>query len=386
MGTTRSSFRSSLAPCVLAVLAVACVPRAADVEGRAWSCAHDDDCIDGWVCADLGVLGSDTCRPACDPAHPDTSCPGGFCRSDGTCWDTCAIASDGALDRRCPASLTCVRRNGLTGEGLCMPAAGCTVSTDCGEPSFDCANEVFRLPASDGSSTFSADRSFCIATPQGESADRCPEGYFANGGICIPSCDQADDRCPPGMACVKGLGAVLGAAGRSACLYGLVGLPCRDDSECFAGRCLVTASGLSTCTYSCADLPVALGGCDALDGYSVPGFGGLDFECDAAGICAPHGAVGAPCNEAMPCNDEIGCLNETGGVCTRPCGDDAECFVPGVDDPALRRDVYCAPLRSPTGSLDFCLNQRPIGASCDSSAQCVSGRCANSVCAPPILR
>jgi len=262
---------------------------------------------------------------------------------------------------------------------MCMPTAGCSVSSDCVTPNTDCANAVFQLPASSGTSTFSADHSVCIATQQ---AERCPDGYFANNGICIPSCDSTEARCPPGMACVKGLGSVLGAAGRSACLTGWRGMPCRDDSECYEGRCLALESGLRTCSFTCAEAEAAgPAGCDLLDGYVIAGFGGFDFECDAAGMCAPHGAVGAPCNESMPCHPEIACLNDNGGVCTATCMNRAQCIIPTVDSQQVREAVYCAPITTPTGgSLLFCLNQRPIGAQCDSAAQCASTRCVSGHC------
>ncbi len=372
----------ALALLVVAVV-VGCVVPSPDLTSQPFPCDNDQDCIDGWVCADLGVLGHDVCRPACDPANPGAGCPSGFCTSSGVCWDTCRIASDGALDRGCAGGLACVRRNGFTGEGLCMPAAGCSVSSDCTGPNQDCVNAVFQLPSSSGTTSFSADHSVCIATPEG---DRCGAGYFLNNGICVPSCDQTDDRCPPGMACVKGLGSVLGAAGRSACLIGWRGLPCRDDSECYEGRCQELASGLRTCTFTCAQADAAGPlGCDILDGYPIAGFGGLDFECDAAGMCAPLGAVGAPCNPGMPCHPEIACLNDTAGVCTATCESRSDCVVASVDADQAREAVYCAPITTPTGgSLLFCLNQRPVGATCDSSAQCVTSRCASGRCVFPV--
>lgn len=361
-----------------ALLASGCIVESPDLVGHPFPCDGDQDCIDGWVCADIGVLGHDVCRPACDPSNPRPTCDG-FCTSAGVCWDTCSIASDGALDQSCVGGLACVRRNGFTGEGLCMPTAGCSVSSDCVAPNTDCANSVFQLPSSGGGTTFSADHSVCIATPE---SDRCPPGYFSNNGICIPSCDQTDDRCPPGMACIKGLGSVLGSTGRSACLTGWHGLPCRDDSECYEGRCLTVASGLRTCTFTCAQAELASpSGCDTLDFYPIAGFGGLDFECDEAGICAPHGAVGAPCNDGMPCHSEIACLNDTGGVCTATCQRYQDCVVPTVDADHMRTDVYCAPIAEPTGrELFFCLNQRPLGSPCDSNGQCTTGRCASGRC------
>lgn len=380
----RSLRRLFLAP---VLFAAGCIVSPPDLTSEPFACDNDQDCIDGWTCADLGVLGHDVCRPGCDPASPHAGCPSGFCTSAGVCWDSCSIASDGALDHGCRGALTCVRSNGYTGEGLCMPTAGCTVSTDCTEASYDCANEVFHLPASNGASMFSADHSVCIATAQGDDHDRCPAGYFTNNGICIPSCDQTNDRCPPGMACVKGLGGVLGAAGRSACLTGWRGLPCRDDSECFEGRCLELASGLHTCSFTCAEADAAGPfGCDILDGYPIAGFGGLDFECDSAGMCAPLGAVGAPCNEGMPCHPEIACLNDTGGVCTTTCQTRAQCVIETVDADQEREAVYCAPITTPTGgSLLFCLNQRPLGATCESNGQCSTGRCTAARCVFPVM-
>lgn len=365
-----------------ALLATGCFVPSPDLSAHPFDCDTDQDCIDGWLCADIGVLGHDVCRPRCDPEHATTTCTG-FCSSAGACWDTCHIASDGALDRACNGGLTCVRRNAFTGEGLCMPAAGCSVSSDCTSANTDCLNAVFQIPSSSGTSSQSSDHSVCIATPE---SDRCPAGYFSNNGLCIPSCDQTDDRCPPGMACVKGVGSVLGAAGRSACLTGWHGLPCRDDSECFEGRCLELASGLHTCSFTCEQaLEASPAGCDLLDGYVISGFGGLDFECDAAGMCAPLGAVGAPCNQGMPCHPEIACLNETGGVCTATCTQSAQCVIASVDEEHERQDVYCAPISAPTGgSLLFCLNLRPLGAACDRGSQCATTRCVAGRCVLPV--
>lgn len=369
----------------IALLALAsCVATVPDLTTQPYVCDHDQDCIDGWVCAVSGVLSHNVCRPSCDPAHA-ASCASGFCTSAGVCWDGCTIASDGTLTHGCTGGLTCVRRNGFTGDGLCMPAAGCTVTSDCTLASRDCANEVFHLPVTIGGTAFSADHSVCIATPEGAQHDRCPSGYFANNGICIPSCDQPTDRCPPGMACVKSLGAVLGAPGRSACLIGWRGLPCRDDSECFEGRCLGTATGPRICTFTCAQAAMAgPTGCDILDGYSVLGFGGLDFSCDTSGVCSAHGTVGAPCNDDMPCNDELACLNGA-GVCTKQCRTRSDCVLASIGSSTLRQDVYCAPIQSPSGQrLNFCLNQAPVGATCTTNEQCASERCATGVCVLPL--
>jgi hypothetical protein len=48
--------------------------------------------------------------------------------------------------------------------------------------------------------------------------------------------------------------------------------------------------------------------------------------------------------------------------------------------------VYCAPLTTPTGgTIQFCLNQRLVGASCTSSAECVTNRCVASRCVLPVM-
>jgi hypothetical protein len=373
----------------LALVAIAltgCVATTPDLTAQPYPCDTDHDCIDGWVCAITGVLSHSVCRPACDPSHP-SSCANGFCTSAGVCWDACSIASDGTLTRGCTGGMSCVRRNGFTGEGLCMPAAGCTVSSDCTATSHDCANEIFHLPSTVPGTAFSADHSVCLSTPEGEMHDRCPTGYFANNGTCIPSCDQPTDRCPPGMACLRDLGAVLGAPGRSPCLMGWRGMPCRDDSECYEGRCLAIATGAHVCTFTCEQAAMAGPlGCDVLDGYTIAGFGGLDFSCDPSGVCAAVGAVGAPCNDQLPCDAELACLNGA-GVCTKPCSARTDCVIDSVGNATLRSSVYCAPITSPSGStLHFCLNQQPVGAMCTTNEECQSGRCMSERCVVPLPR
>lgn len=381
---------------VLAALLVSlgltgCLVSPPDLGSTTYTCATSQDCVDGWTCADVSVVGPDMCAPRCDPNDAARTCPDGFCDAQGACLSTCSIASDGSLDRACRAGLTCVRRNGLTGEGLCLPAQGCSVSSECAStPHTDCANEVFGLPSSDPLSSFSANHSFCIATPEGEQQDRCPNGLFAATNatrpICIPSCDHDADRCPPGFACLRGLGGTFGAGGRNPCWIGLPGVPCRDDSECLEGRCRGLADGRHVCTYTCEQaLAATPEGCAALDGPPIGGLGGLDFTCDAAGMCAPRGAVGAPCNADMPCVDGLTCFGGSFSVCTTTCTTDVSCQVPGVSSPTLRHQVYCRAVSNPSGQqINFCFAQQPTGAPCTTRNQCVSGRCVAGVCALPV--
>ena len=379
--------RSAGAVALGALLVMACVVTPPDLAAGLYRCSTSQDCVDGWTCADIGTLGPSVCRPACDPDHAELTCPGGFCTSAGACIATCAIASDGDIDVPCPEGLTCIRSNGSTGAGLCFPAEGCSVSTECAGPFRDCVNEAFGLPARLPYTTFATDRLFCVDTPQGDMNDRCPSGSFAAGGrVCVPSCDQVADRCPPIMTCLRGLGALFGATGRSACFPGVLGLPCNDDSECFVGRCLALADGRHTCTLTCGEAAAGAPalGCDALDGYPIGGLGGLDYACDATSVCAPVGTVGAPCNVDMPCHADLACSNGA-GVCTHDCARDSDCVIPDVSAGAQRRQVYCAPLTDGSGLvLHFCLNQVANGSPCMVGHECISGRCLGQVCVPPL--
>jgi hypothetical protein len=362
-----------------------CVVNRPDLAAQVFRCDTSSDCVDGWVCADISVLGDDVCRPACDPSRAAETCPNGFCTSSGACFDTCEIASDGDLERPCPSSLTCIRRRAESGDGLCVPAEGCSVTSECTGEHRDCANEVFGLPASVAGTTLSTDRLYCVDTPQGEAMDRCPNGSFAGGTTaCIPSCDQEDDRCPPILTCLRGLGTLYGATGRSACIVGVIGMPCEDDSGCFLGRCLPLADGRRACTLTCAEASAAsTAGCDSLDGYPLTGLGGLDFACDTIGACDRLGAVGAPCNADLPCHAGLTCSNSGAGVCTKECTTDADCSagIPGLTNRTLLNQVYCARISdgSPLG-LRFCLSRRPNGSACTESRECMSGLCSARVC------
>ncbi len=369
----------------LTVLATGCVVNRPDLTASVFRCDTAADCIDGWVCADISVLGEDVCRPGCDPARAEETCPGGFCTSSGACFDTCEIASDGYLARPCPNALTCIRRTANGGDGLCIPAEGCSVTSDCTGANRDCANEVFGLPATVAGTTLSTDRLYCVDTPQGEAMDRCPNGSFAAGTTaCIPSCDQDDDRCPPVLTCLRGLGSLYGATGRSACIVGVIGMPCSDDSGCLLGHCLPLADGRRACTLTCEEAtrgsPI---GCDDLDGYPITGLGGLDFGCDGIGACDRLGAVGAPCNADLPCHAGLICSNSGAGVCTKECETDLDCTsgIPDLTNAQLRNQVYCARISdgSPLG-LRFCLSRRPNGSSCNESRECMSGLCTTRQC------
>ncbi len=382
---SRKALRAcGLAGCV-ALLLTGCLVTQPDPNARVFRCVSEVDCIDGWVCADISILGDDVCRPGCDPQRAVETCPDGFCTSSGACFDTCEIASDGDLVRTCPDALTCVRRGAETGAGLCLPADGCSVTSECAGEHRDCANEVFGLPASVAGTTLSTDRLYCVDTPQGEGMDRCPNGSFAAGtSACVPSCDQENDRCPPVLTCLKHLGSLFGATGRSACIVGVIGMPCTDDSGCFQGRCLELADGQRACTRTCAEaLDRSTAGCDGLDGYPITGLGGLDFACDAVGACGRLGAVGAPCNLDLPCHPGLTCSNSGAGVCTKECVTDDDCIqdIPGLTNRTLLNQVYCALISdgSPLG-LRFCLSRRPNGFACTASHECMSNLCSAGQC------
>ena len=179
-------------------------------------------------------------RAACDPRN-DEGCGGGErCRLDAVGGTLClaqvaGVIGDGCDSASCPPGQSCLTFAGATrcrpvcdrsaddcDAGVCaVEVSGsawgaclehCAIATGCTDAAEACAPvQGLAAPA-------------CIpAGPSGPGA-ACQPGDCALGGacleragerLCVPICDPADARCPPGYFCA---GPVQGVAGVSYCV------------------------------------------------------------------------------------------------------------------------------------------------------------------------
>lgn len=361
---------------MVAMIAMACtVERPGDLLTRLWTCEVAEDCLEGWGCADRSVLGEDFCRPACDPAEP-ASCAG-HCTRTGECLARCTLLGDGATP--CPEGHACVRTDLLSGEGVCFPAPTCSRSDECAQGT-RCFNDVFDLPPVLPGVSYASDQLYCVAVP--DEAMRCPSGYLLAPGegdvapACLPRCDSAGSRCPPGLTCLRELGYLFAQPGASACYPGTWGLPCDDDAQCLLGRCLPIGEGRKACTYGCREADRVFGGdgCATL-GEAARGLrlDALDVRClEAEGrdVCVPLGTAGATCNDDLRCGDGLECRAFLSGgsvvrFCSRDCAGDAEC-----NHPSAPLTAFC---ETTAGARGSCLPRSYEGGGCARAEQCRLG-------------
>lgn len=376
-----------------ALLAACSVQRPGPLD-QVYPCATSDDCLDGFTCVDRSMLGQPGfCSPSCDPARATSTCPLGLCTPEGACLSRCLPETDGTLRVGCPSGLTCVRTDLFREEGVCWHITGCSMGSDCSEedvPS-SCLSEVLGVPALLSGVEIASNRLYCLPAPTGPLSDRCGPGSIplaARGafpGACLPTCNDPDDVCPPGMTCWTELGWLFGAVSQSVCWVGEWGALCGSDADCLLGRCLETGDGRRVCTERCADVPLGGpdgGGCEVLSEVSFSAPGGSEFTCRNVGserVCIPRGRVGAPCGAGRQCLDELRCLplrNEDTGVCSDVCDLDEDCYVASIPEPR-RTEVYC------DTENRICLPQQRGGSACDEDHACLSGRCVAGLCTSP---
>ncbi|AKF11037.1 hypothetical protein [Sandaracinus amylolyticus] len=371
---------------VLALCAAGCsVERPDDLLTRLWTCEVQEDCLDGWRCADRSVLGEDFCRPACDPA--DASSCDGYCTRNGECLSRCTLLGDGATE--CPDGHSCVRTDLLSGEGVCYPVETCSRSDECAQGTL-CFNDVFDLPPVLPGVSYASDQLYCVAVP--DEMMRCPTGYLVapaagdSPATCLPRCDSAGSRCPPGLTCLRELGYLFAQPGASACYPGSWGVPCDDDAQCLLGRCLAIGEGRRACTYGCgeADRVFEGDGCEALEeasrGLRLDALEVRCLEAEGRDVCAPLGTTGAPCNDDMRCAEGLECRRFLAGgsivrFCSRDCASDAEC-----NDARAPLTAYC----EPSAGGGSCLPRSFEGGGCERAEQCRLGLiCRENVCVAP---
>ena len=276
-------------------------------------------------------------------------------------------------------------------EGLCFPADGCTVSSDCPSGTA-CLNDVFQIPPSlyvPGviRASFESDQLYCTAVPEG---DRCPVGYVyiaplndAQPATCLPSCD-APARCPPLFSCTRGIGDLLNVVNDDICIPGFWGLPCEDDTQCLLGRCL-DVGGTRACTETCTHAQeISTLGCSLLEVGSTLGIANFVYTCDeAADVCVPAVTPGGICNEATRCLAGACSTVPLGGgevdLCLVGCRGDADCALNAL--PVGRRDDYYCLMGAGAGA-GVCFPRAAAGARCGMDRQCLSRVCTGGACAP----
>lgn len=324
--------------------------------------------------------------PACNPSRPIETCPSGICTEDGACLDRCFLQVDGTVIEGCPPGLSCVRTDSLRNEGVCYAIDSCSVGSDCigdeGGPPRTCVGDALGIPTSVPGLDIASNRLFCVDAPQGALMDRCPEGSVllqAASSVCLPTCTDPGDRCPPATTCLRGLGWYFGASGTDVCSVGAWGSPCEDDTQCLFGRCLDVGTR-RVCTERCDDVPGSTedDGCALISGSTF--YGAFDARCEDVGgerICVPRGEIGTPCGANLPCMNALQCFllrDESTGICSRGCMTNADCWLDEIV-PERRMAAYCE------AAFAACLPLRRVGTECVRDGQCMSGHCRLGLCA-----
>jgi hypothetical protein len=247
--------------------------------------------------------------------------------------------------------------------------------------------------------------------------DGLPAGWVGSSLGCLANCDPSptDVSCPPGMACYRGALVPVGArTSESACYFGFYGAPCRDDAECFVGRCTDVGGG---CAAVHRDLrgrgacepPAARAGVPGarrprrwrsarasssvvLRARPTPRASRVAASAAAVAAMAPGPTTSAPTASSVarasaprPCFDPMGCfLSDDGGnplangycdfesgLCERLldrgalCTFDAECATGLCAPPIPTAESRCDVPRGPTRF-------------CSRDEECLSGRCIGS--------
>lgn len=261
-----------------------CVDDRAKVRASIFFCnpasrTADADCGKGFMCYGAAQsLGGSICVPTCDPAQPDTTCPGGLCTMSGACLSRCTVPPPGQPDP-CPSPLLCMRttisplESAAGNDGVCLPLNNaCSNDNQCisTSPVFtSCTSSVDG--ASDGPGLLTAG-SVCVQGGCGTRGVGCNPGSACVRAIlppeipapdvCSPICTPARDRgdmgtfneCLPTLTCLSD---AFPQTDAPACAPGFPGWLCVDDHGCTAGSCYDWGdvapdfTGFKTCAPSC---------------------------------------------------------------------------------------------------------------------------------------
>jgi hypothetical protein len=367
---------------LLVVLASACSVDGSFLDADLFLCEGPSDCSDDWSCVRATPYASDFCAPDCGD-----ECDG-VCVRQGdneSCLKGCRILDDNSTSECQSADYDCIRVSAQNDDGICYPVDGCIESADCdeGEDCLTALAEAFGI----GGGGLRVDNLYCVPAP--EDPTQCPprsihtDSVFSGDpgfDMCLPVCDASDTRCPPAFGCLRQL---AGTGGLAACIPGIYGVPCDDDTNCMLGQCIDTGSGGRFCTTTCGEAERIGFGCENI---SLPLNGlGLRYrlECDPeagggndGGLCVPRYEIGLPCTEpesdTFRCAAGLECIAFASGsrFCTKECATDDECNQTGRS-----RDNFCSTI------LDYCSPKYGAGERCLEGTNCLSGMCDAGRCA-----
>ncbi|MBI5549483.1 MAG: hypothetical protein HY901_36820 [Deltaproteobacteria bacterium] len=352
-----------------------CVPpvlHAAAAEGAA--CQDQVDCGPGLVCAGAPDFPLQSCRRACDSAHPscaeqrecrNLSTPVGQLNPTAACelppgaqGEPCATNPD-----TCGVGLGCSSRGdqcpGTNGKPCCQPMGG--ENQEC-RPNDLCDPGLICVPGAPDA-------------PCGGSLDRCCK---TTGGQREPC--NADGTCESQLTCMQDVtGQCLygGSLGSQRCC--LQPRPCGQNDSCDlsmvctasvvcpdAGRCCLPGG------YNSGD-PCGAG--DFCWGSSVCAEPAAGQSClyGLARCCQPAGAQGQPCPSSLRCDSGLYCSAST-STCeaVEPCADGdscsegRHCITPALPDQCGVGVAKCC--MPAGGELEPCLS----GNACDAGLACAA--------------
>jgi hypothetical protein len=313
---------------VLACLASACTVDVTEEEllHRLFKCTTDSECVDGWECRSFAL---DVVAQQGYCVHPCTADGDCFsdqlCANEGFCMTSCDLAD--ATDCGDP-DLHCMRLDLAPGAtaGYCQPTKPCDPD-ECPKDANQCLAGI--VDALGGESYYDTTFSVCLQGCSGDS--QCDGGFvclkqaltdleFPVEGVpevCAPKCGE-NNACPNGFRCFLEVYTELQEAPAEAreneykfCITEMPGsgLPCQDDHNCLAGRCVVhpdvTIGEVDPRPWQLCALP-----CSAEDPCAS-----LKDECrevDHAGatesFCVPRVDV-APCSTTAQCTGTQTCMD-----------------------------------------------------------------------------
>jgi len=322
-------------PCTVANGGVVCRSGACGTDGTCrptGGCNLDADCATGKWCEQS----SHTCAPTLANGSPlPTDAPHTNPTLDGSCTApaaalVCQSAVCDSADRKCGYDVghgPCTTANGgvvcrsgsCSANGLCQPADGCNVDSDCAAGKWCNVARGACLPLLGNGTPLPSDTPHMSPTLDGT----CSEA--AAGLVCVSGvCDTRDDECgfatgvgpctaeDAGSVCRSGRCATTGTA-QGTCVDCTSDAHCTDDTPICnsnTGSCVMCTS-----SDSCrGNTPI----CDLADSTCVKCNGdkgsSASSPCatDAAPFCFLSGANQGACGK---CASDASCIGHTGNVC-----------------------------------------------------------------------
>ncbi|MCB9733988.1 MAG: matrixin family metalloprotease [Deltaproteobacteria bacterium] len=262
---------------------------------------------------------------------------------------------------RCSADSDCplVVDDGSSGEYY-VGQVGCDATGKCGG---------FSTEGPTGGSGALGDS--CVGDGDCASNDCYPT--TATAGVCTQECQTASNNCPSGFTCraysnAPSLG--LCFAGGSTGGTTPNGGTCSSSSQCQSQLC-IQSSGGTVCREPCASA-ASCGANETCQTIPGAGFGACLPAVQTGGTLAN----GASCGSSTDCQSGLCAGSGTTFTCVRPCSASSPCG----------SGFSCEPLTNGSGAC-FPVADKPTGAACADSGECVSGIClddgASGVCSAP---